>query len=231
MIRKISAATQQVSTIPIQGSLLFYSPYNLTIDKRSKSLYVTDFNAHVAKVTADGNMSIIFNDVMPLAGIALSPDDHLFIDNTNTGEVFRLDTTGHNKTIFATGIVTPRNIFFDKDNIMYIAGYGIYKMNSNGSYTIVVDQSKFHGWEIALDTSGNFYEADHVNNVIRMFAKNGNITTIAGNGNPADVDGIGLNASFDEPQGIAIDKDGNLFVTTYNYDHTTGNKVRKLSFK
>ena len=82
-----------------------------------------------------------------------------------------------------------------------------------------------------MDTAGNFYIADHFKNRIRKITPLGNVTTIAGNGIAADIDGIGTEASFDGPQGIAIDAAGNLYVTTYNYDSNTGNKVRKISFR
>ena len=234
LIRKITAASQQVSTIPIPplvGNASFYSPYNITIDKRSKSLYVTDFNEHLMKVDGTGNMEVILTDAMPLAGIALGPDNKLYVGNNTTGTIFQLDTTGQNKSIYVSGIITPRNIIFDKSNTMFIGAYGIYKVTGAGSYSIVVDGSLFHGWEIAVDTSGNFYEADHFNNVIREIDKNGNITVIAGSGNASDVDGIGLDASFNGPQGITIDKEGNLYVTTFNYNTNGGNKVRKITFR
>jgi len=231
LIRKIAGTSSEVSTMMIPSSLSFFSPYNLTIDKRSKSLYVTDFNSHLMKVDGQGNMTTIFEDVMPLAGIALSPDNHLYVGNNSTGNIFRLDTTGLNKTNFSAGIVTPRNIVFDKNNTMYIAAYGIYKMNTDGSFTITVSPTQFHGWEIAVDSIGNFFEADYFNNVIRKIEPNGTITIIAGSGNALDQDGIGVQASFNGPQGITIDKEGNLYVTTYNYNNKSGNKVRKISFR
>ena len=57
------------------------------------------------------------------------------------------------------------------------------------------------------------------------------MSTIAGNGVAADTDGIGLDASFNGPQGITIDAAGNLYVTTFNYNTNGGNKVRKITFE
>jgi hypothetical protein len=93
----------------------------------------------------------------------------------------------------------------------------------------VAEDPEFKGWEIAMDTLGNIYEADHFNNNLRMIeASTGKISTIAGSGMPEDVDGIGLNASFNGPQGLTIDDNGDLFMTTYNYDTREGNKIRKI---
>jgi streptogramin lyase len=237
LIRKITAADNNVSTIQL-GSLNFYSPYNITLDKQSHSLYATDFNEHLMKIAPDGNLSVIYMDSMPLTGIAVGPDRNLYISNNNYGTIIKVDTNGQNRTIFASGLVTPRNIIFDASGAMYVAAYSgslssavIDKIDNSGNISVVNQDKQFQGWEIALDTAGNFYEADHFSNVIKRIDKNGNVVIIAGNGIAADVDGIGVLASFDGPQGITIDSKGNLYVTTYNYDNNTGNKVRKISFQ
>ena len=62
LIRKIDTSTKNVSSMS-PGTLLFYSPYNITIDTISKSLYVTDFNDHLLKINASGSMSVIFVDL------------------------------------------------------------------------------------------------------------------------------------------------------------------------
>jgi streptogramin lyase len=230
LIRKIDTITKMVSSMS-PGSLNFFSPYNITIDTISKSLYVTDFNDHLLKINSSAAMSVIFTDPQPLAGIGIGPDKKLYISNNTTGQVLRVDTTGGNRTIFSSGLVTPRNIIFDKDGKMYVAGVGIYKIADNGTFTqVMANPSQFHGWEVAIDSLGNFYEADHFNNYIRKIDKNGNITIIAGNGTAADADGIGQNSSFNGPMGIAIDKEGSLYVTTYNFNSGYGNKVRKVTF-
>ncbi len=234
LIRKITASNNMVSSITIPtfvGTSTFYSPYNITIDRDSKSLYVTDFNDHLLKINSAGNMSVILNDVQPLTGVGISPDKKIYLTNNTTGQLIRIDTSGQNKSVYLSGLTTPRNIIFDKDSLMYVAGVGIYKVALNNSFSQVLpDPAQFKGWEIALDTALNiFYEADHFNNRIRMIDKKGNINVIAGNGIAADIDGIGLNSSFDGPCGITIDKDGNLYVTTYNFTTSTGNKVRKIT--
>lgn len=118
---------------------------------------------------------------------------------------------------------------------MYVAGFdgpnnsaAIFQVLTSGITIPIYDDRSFSGWEIAVDQAGNFYEADHFNNVIKMIDKSGKINTIAGNGNAADMDGVGLLASFNGPQGLAIDADGNLYVSTYNYTTGGGNKIRKV---
>jgi len=70
---------------------------------------------------------------------------------------------------------------------------------------------------IALDHLGNLYVADTGNHAIRRIAPSGAVTTLAGNGSPGYVDGIGRAAQFNGPVGIAVDDAGIVYVAdTYN---------------
>ena len=78
---------------------------------------------------------------------------------------------------------------------------------------------------VVADAAGNVYVADTFNSTIRKITPDGNVTTLAGGvATPGNVDGIGSAARFFEPQAIAVDAAGNLFIAD------TGNRsVRKLS--
>jgi sugar lactone lactonase YvrE len=77
---------------------------------------------------------------------------------------------------------------------------------------------------LALDGAGNLYVADTGNNRIRRVASDGNVTTLAGDGTAGFRDGtagapndVAGSAQFDAPVGVAVDKDGNVYVAdTYN---------------
>jgi sugar lactone lactonase YvrE len=70
---------------------------------------------------------------------------------------------------------------------------------------------------IALDHLGNLYVADTGNHAIRRIAPDGAVTTLAGDGSPGYVDGIGRAAQFNGPVGIAVDDAGIVYVAdTYN---------------
>lgn len=229
LIRKIDTLTKTVTSMS-PGHLRFYSPYNITMDTISKSIYVTDFNENLLKINSHGSMSVIFTDAMPLAGIGMGKDKRLYISNNTTGELISIDTAGQDRKVFSTGLITPRNIFFDKSSNMYVSAGGVYKIGPTGSVSLALaNRHGFQGWETVVDTVGNFYQADHVNNCIRMIDKDQNVTIIAGSGSALDADGIDLKASFNGPMGIAIDVEGNLYVTTYNFTTGGGNKIRKIS--
>ena len=107
----------------------------------------------------------------------------------------------------------------------------VNKIDNAGNISVAASDNNSQGWEVVMNASGEFFEADHFNNVIRRIDKNNKSTIIAGNGIADDIDGIGVLASFNGPQGIAIDSKGDLYVTTFNYDNNTGNKVRKIHFQ
>src|SRR3954451_6447203 len=70
-------------------------------------------------------------------------------------------------------------------------------------------------FDVAFDSAGNLYFSDTFNHrICRVDARSGVITTVAGNGE-AGYSGDGgpaVNASLNEPYGIALDRSGNIFV-------------------
>jgi sugar lactone lactonase YvrE len=81
---------------------------------------------------------------------------------------------------------------------------------------------------MAVDTAGNLYLADGLNNRVRKVSTDGTISTVAGNG-AAGYSGDGsaaVNAQLNGPSGVALDSAGNLYIAD------TGNhRVRKVSAK
>jgi sugar lactone lactonase YvrE len=77
---------------------------------------------------------------------------------------------------------------------------------------------------IAVAADGTVYVADAgENNRIRKIAPDGTVMTLAG-GSEGFSDGIAATASFNTPSGLAVSKDGNLFVAD-----TGNNRVRKIT--
>ncbi|MFZ6799054.1 NHL repeat-containing protein [Undibacterium sp. Di24W] len=70
---------------------------------------------------------------------------------------------------------------------------------------------------LAIDKQGNLYVADTGNHVIRKIEANGKVSTIAGNGQAGYRDGVAAQAQFNAPIGVAVGKDGKVYVAdTYN---------------
>jgi sugar lactone lactonase YvrE len=78
---------------------------------------------------------------------------------------------------------------------------------------------------IAADSAGNVYVADTGNNTIRKVTPAGVVTTLAGQaGSIGSADGVGSDARFNQPSGVAVDSTGNVYVAdTYN------NEIRKVT--
>ena len=78
---------------------------------------------------------------------------------------------------------------------------------------------------VAVDSAGNLYIADWGNNRVRKVS-GGVITTVAGNGTRgfSGDNGPPTNAQLANPQGVAVDSAGNLYIADYG-----NNRIRKVS--
>ncbi len=67
---------------------------------------------------------------------------------------------------------------------------------------------------VAVDSAGDLFIADGNNNVVREVRPDGTITTVAGNGTQgySGDGGPAASAELNEPQGVAVDSAGDLFI-------------------
>ena len=96
--------------------------------------------------------------------------------------------------------------------ITTVAGYaGAGAANGAGSNALF-----YNAQDVAVDGAGNLYVADTGNNIIRVVTASGVSSTLAGiAGVKGSADGLGTNASFNQPSGIALDNGGNIYVSDY----------------
>jgi len=76
---------------------------------------------------------------------------------------------------------------------------------------------------MAIDNEGNLYVSDYSNHSIRRITPDGSVTTFAGTGQPGEEDGQRLSATFNNPYGLALDGDGNLYVSD-----VSNHRIRKI---
>jgi sugar lactone lactonase YvrE len=95
---------------------------------------------------------------------------------------------------------------------------------SAGQVLDVGDPASFKPWGIAVGPDGALYFADHGNHCIRRLSMAGEVSTVAGTGQPGFVDGPAESARFRQPMNLAFDQTGHLYVT----DHGNG-VVRRIS--
>ncbi|GGY38368.1 NHL repeat-containing protein [Pseudoduganella albidiflava] len=123
---------------------------------------------------------------------------------------------------------TPSGLALDHAGNLYVADTGnhaIRRIAPDGTVTTLAgngqpgyvdgrgNAARFNGpVGIAVDDTGVVYVADTYNDRIRRIAPDGTVTTVAGSGQPGLLDGPGTAASFDTPGGIAVARDGTLFV-------------------
>ncbi|MYE31190.1 MAG: hypothetical protein F4X80_00675 [Chloroflexi bacterium] len=79
-------------------------------------------------------------------------------------------------------------------------------------------------WGMALDAEGYVIVADSRNHAIRRVAPDGRVTTVAGGNGRGALDGPCDEAQFAEPQGVAVDDAGFIFVADFD-----GNRIRRIS--
>lgn len=127
------------------------------------------------------------------SGIALDKEGNIYIADLMNHKIRRVDK--------ATGIITT------------VAGSGHGSFEGDNGPAIYAALSGPSG--VALDKDGNLYIADTFNNRIRMVDKNtGLISTIAGDGNIFKIgEGNTSEKSLSRPYSIAIDSEGNIYVT------------------
>jgi streptogramin lyase len=138
------------------------------------------------------------------------------------GDVFIADT--YNNRVVK---VTP------KGQVFAVAGFGVAGYSGDGRLATFAELNEPAG--VAVDAQGNLYIADSANNVIRRVdAKTGIITTVAGDfATDKAGDGLGgfsgdggpaTSAQLNDPQGVAVDGAGDLFIAD-----TFNNAIREVT--
>jgi hypothetical protein len=114
--------------------------------------------------------------------------------------------------------VTPAGI------ITTVAGNGTAGFSGDGG---PATKAQLHGTSsVAVDGQGDLFIADFSNNVIREVNTAGIISTIAGNGTVgfSGDGGPATDAQLDEPEGVAVDAFGNVFI-----GDALNNRVRQVT--
>ena len=131
------------------------------------------------------------------------------------------------KPIFFATILILTSFLSQAQKIVTIAGTGVAGFSGDDSLAINAKLSASNSWyteafsALVLDNIGNIYFSDISNNRVRKIdAKTKIITTVAGNGNAgySGDGGLAIYARLNQPSGLAIGTNGNLFISdTYNH--------------
>lgn len=245
-IRKI-APTGEVTTIAGSGTAgynlsaasvtnplvtNFNAPSDVAVDANG-NIFVTDqINSQIRKIASNGTVSVFagkdwayffpfwnaqpgFADGTGTAA-AFNKPEGLTVDSN--GNLYVADTYNHRiRKITSAGVVTT--IAGDGNADFFGGGRFLDGNGTSASFNYPTD--------IALDPTEKFlYVADKVNQRIRKVSLTAPfaVTTIAGNGTVSSLDGNATAATFNNPEHLALDGGGNVFVTEQG-----GNKIRKIS--
>ncbi|HUN32782.1 MAG TPA: hypothetical protein VMU95_12285 [Trebonia sp.] len=188
------------------GSATLYQPAGTTEDAKG-DIYIADSGDNtVREITPDGVIHQITNGYLDHpSAVAVDAKGDLFISDTYDNQIVEVERNGTVERAIGTG--KPG-----------------YSGDGGPAYNAKLDQPT----GLAFDAKGNLYIADSGNNVIRRVdAKTDIITTVAGNyATDQASDGLGgfsgdggpaTSAQLNDPQGVAVDGAGDLFIAdTFN---------------
>lgn len=122
----------------------------------------------------------------------------------------------------------PNYLAFDRHKNLYVSDIGnfvIRKISADGMVTTLAGSgvSQYHDGQgknssfgkpqgIAVDAQDNVFLCDATNRRIRKITPDGTVTSYAGDGESRLIDGPASTASFLDPESIAIDDAGNMFI-------------------
>lgn len=184
------------------------------------------------------------------AGMVMDDSGYVYIADENNGSVRKLNpTTGVVSTIVSKTLVDPLGITTDNRGNLYVTenrGYRVQKIeiatrkqtvlagNGVGGFVDGIGTAAefYYPMGITTDNNGNLYVADSYNQRVRKIViATGQVTTYAGNGVEAVVNGTASASSFIYPHALAFDHKGHLYIAEdYNIREldTTTNTVSTL---
>lgn len=203
------------------------SPDSVAVDSLG-NLYVADTNNNaIRKITPAGVVTtfagghglfdIGSNDGQGTAARFESPVDTA-VDSA--GNVYVADEI--NGTIRK---ITPAGLVSTLAGLAFAAG-SADGVGSAARFGTVRDAGGVNGPEgVAVDSAGNVYVADMMNNTIRKITPAAVVTTLAGTaGQSGSADGMGAAARFNKPSRLTVDSGGNIYVADW------GNQlIRKIT--
>jgi sugar lactone lactonase YvrE len=237
-------------TFDAAGNLYVVENSNNIIRKVSAAGDVAFFAGSGSATFAEGTgaAASFYNPV----GITTGPDGNLYLADYWNQRIRKVTPGAATSTAAGSGtrglaegpaatamFSLPRDVVFDAGGNLYVAeltNARIRKITPAGNVTTFAGTTagytdgpaataQFRApYGMAIDANGNLYVADATNHCIRKITPAGDVSTLAGNGTAGFADGIGTAARFNQPNGIAIDANGYIYVADYG-----NHRIRRVS--
>lgn len=230
----------------------FSLPYDLAIDGQGNLYCVDPGNWDIRMITPDGQAKTWgFGSQEPWSVAFDKVAGKLYYSSCSSpGNIYEINAQGTSNAIIS-GLNYPAGIKFDNQGNLFVSGHGdqVIRKFSAGTWqgSIVAGQQGNVGyingpataaqfaypWGIAIDNNNNIYVAgngtgggstSNPDQSIRYLQANTyEVGTFAGSSKAGYTDGFGGLASFSAPGGVAVDKNGTVYVLDKN-----NNRIRKI---
>ena len=225
-----------------RGAARFHNPTNVIIAPTGVT-YVTDFDSsRIRAIGVDGKTSTVYqaDTFRRPFGLALAPGGKLYVETDDndlgehsleTGTLWLVDPIARTAEVIARDLGRPRGLAVLPDGRIAMADHMHHVISifdpTTGEATVLAGVRGEAGhangrgaaarfaqpYDIVLAPDGALVVTDMDNHRLRRVTLAGDVTDYAGSGDAGKLDGPVAVASFDAPQGLAVQPDGTLFVT------------------
>ena len=230
-IRKVSNGV--ITTVAGNGTMGFsgdtgpatsaelYTPGAVAVDAAG-NLYIADPGTQRIRKVANGVITTVAGN-----GTSTFSGDNGPATSAQLEFLFGVAVDSAGALYFADSQYNDRVRKVSNGVITTVAGNGALGLSGDNGPAINAQLGQPEG--VAVDSAGNLYIADLLNNRVRKVS-NGVVTTVAGNGTYYGTsgfsgdDGPAISAQLNRPYGVAVDSAGDLYIAD------TGNhRIRKVS--
>jgi DNA-binding beta-propeller fold protein YncE len=215
-----------------RGTARFDNPVNLVLSP-SGIAYVADFDSkRLRKVEASGRTTTLVELPHPF-GMAIAPDGYLIVETDDddmgnhsyaTGTIWRVNPATGAATVLARDIGRPRGIAVLPDGRIALTDQVHHVVElldpTSGTVTVLAGMLDAPGHVNATGAAARFaqpWDVVYANgDLIVSEVDNGDLRRVTLTGAVTDVMPPG---SLDQPQGIAIDASGALYITEWGTHH------------